>query len=545
MKRKNEIGTGRGSHRKDRGVVMMVAMLMLMGLIFIAGTSAIRSVRVDQVSTSDYDHTRAFYAAEAAVEQGGLDLEDLLEVNVDPTQAQLDLMEDPEVHGMEVSDFTVTKTGPLTQERITTGDYEGLIGFVQRYDILARAEGGRRGSTVTREVQHQFIPLFQFGVFYEHNLEIFPGPAMTFVGPIHTNANLYMGAQTSIDCNSTVTAVGYYYHYRLANGVDETGPVRVADAMSVLQNVWRGSYWLDERRPTWQQDALALWNGNFRDQAHGLRTLRLPLPPATDQHVIIERGVAGDNATTRSQKYWYKASRRYVDGAITDSAGHAVAMPGVFSYVANDFWDDREDRWVDAVNIDVAAMIAGGYTPPNRIMYVTNNLGDRPVVRIVNASTLPTGGLTIATDLPMYVQGHYNSVAKKGSALLCDAITLLSPSWNDANSNLALASRIPTNLTINVCVMSGHVATSGANYSGGLENSFRFLEKWGGRTVTFRGSIINLWRSRINVAIWGGSYYEPPNRNWGFDTDLLTPGNWPPGTPRAQTIQRGAWRQVS
>jgi hypothetical protein len=529
----------------QRGTVMLVAMLLLTGLVYIAGTSAIRSVRQDQVSTVDYDHTRAFYAAEAAIEQGALDLREELENVIDPTQAQLDAMADPTVTGMEISSFTITKTGPLTQETLTSGDYQGLIGFVQRYDLNARAQGGRRGATVTREIQHQFIPLFQFGVFYEDDLEIFPGPAMTFIGPIHTNSNLFMGAVTSIACNSTVTVVGNYYHYRKANGVDEVGPVTVFDVAGVAQNVWRGTYWLDERQATWQQDALALWGGTFRDQAHGLNTLRLPLPPATNQHVIIERGVAGDGTQERSQKYWYKATRRYVDGAITDSSGAAVAMPGVFTLVNDDFWDDREDRDVDALNINVANMIANGCVPPNGILYVTHATGNRRVVRITNAGTLPTGGLTIATDLPVYIQGHYNNVAKKGSAILCDAITLLSPNWNDANSHLALNSRVPTALTVNACFMAGHVETTGSDYSGGLENSFRFLEKWGGITVTFRGSIINLWFSQINTALWGGSYYQAPNRNWGFDTDLLQPGNWPPGTPRVQTVQRGAWRQVS
>ena len=173
--------------------------------------------------------------------------------------------------------------------------------------------------------------------------------------------------------------------------------------------------------------------------------------------------------------------------------------------------------------------------------------GSDPAVRVKNATSLPVGGLTIATDLPLYVWGNYNTVAKKGSALLCDAITFLSPNWSDANSSLSLGNRTPTNMSVNVCIMTGHVpSVDGGSYSGGLENLLRFLENWSGKTVTYRGSMIDLWFSRFATTAWSyGSYYTAPNRNWGFDTDLLDPDNWPPGTPKVHTVQRGAWRQIS
>jgi hypothetical protein len=549
MRRTDEQGrAGRsGQRRADGGMVMMMALVLMTGLILLAGTSSLRSTRQTQTTAVELDQTRAFYATEAAVEEGSEELRTLLENVLDPSSEQVSSLPTPTIGDYEVEQFAVTKVGPLTQENITSGDYKGLIGFVQRYTIASTVHSGVRSSSIEREIQHQFIPLFQFGVFYEADLEINPGVAMTFVGPIHTNANLYMGTSASIACNSKVTAVGRYFHYRKESGVDETGPVTVNNALGVPQAVWRGSYFLDERRPTWAQDALTLWNGNFRDRAHGLTTLRLPLPPTDNQHKIIERPVAGDTPTDRNAKYWYKSTLRYFDGTITDSAGHVLVIPGVFSTTSDQFTDQRENKRVDVLNIDVAAMIAGGYSPRNGIMYVTHNTGDRPVIRLTNATTLPAGGLTIVTDEPLYVKGNFNTTSKKGAAIMCDAITLLSPNWNDANSASPIASRTATPMTVNACVMAGHVATAGSNYSGGLENSFRFLENWSGVTLTFSGSIVNLWFSVYNTARWPGtgSVYNAPTRHWGYDTDLLQPGKWPPGTPRVQTIQRGSWKQIS
>ena len=546
--KKGREGQGGRLHISQRGFIMLLALILLTGLIFAAATSAIRSTRHSQVAAVELDNTRTFYAAEGAVEWGASELQTLLGNVMDPTTDQLTALAAPSLPGFTIKQFKVEKVGTQTQELISSGDYAGLNGYVQRYDVTAAVGGQRRSASVMREVQHQFIPLFQFGVFYQNDLEIFPGADMTFAGPIHTNGDLYMGADgANLHCESTVTAVGRYWHYRKDNAhTDLTGPVYVKDAFGNWQAVWRGSYWLDERQTDWASQSLSLWNGNFRDAAHGLVTLRLPLPAATDQHEVIERGVGTDNSSERAAKYWYKATVRYVDGTLTDSAGHNLNQPGVYTYTANKFFDARENKWMDVVDVDIAAMITGHYVPSNNIVYISTTSGDGPCVRLKNASTLPTGGLTVATDLPIYVWGNYNTVSKKGSSLLGDAITLLSPAWTDANSNQTLDQRIPTALAVNACVMAGHVATiNGGTYSGGLENLFRFLEKWSGVTVTYKGSIIDLWYSRKATAPWGNGCYAAPNRNWSYDTDMLSPSNWPPGAPKVHTVQRGAWRQIS
>ncbi|MBL0061086.1 MAG: hypothetical protein IPP40_06250 [bacterium] len=210
-------------------------------------------------------------------------------------------------------------------------------------------------------------------------------------------------------------------------------------------------------------------------------------------------------------------------------------------------YDAREARWMDVIQIDVGRMVSDSVWPANGIIYLSDYRTSNAVVRLKNGSRLPPNGLTIATDLPLYVWGHYNTVNKRGSALLCDAITFLSPAWLDSRSNLSLSNRVPTSQNVNACVMTGHVPTVyGGGYSGGLENLLRFLENWSSQTVTYRGSMIDLWYSRRNTRAWVyGGYYTAPQRNWGFDTDLLDPDNWPPGTPKVHTVQRGAWRQIS
>ena len=62
-------------------------------------------------------------------------------------------------------------------------------------------------------------------------------------------------------------------------------------------------------------------------------------------------------------------------------------------------------------------------------------------MRLINGGTLPTDGLTVASQNPVYIQGDYNttSASTRGSAaVFADAVTILSNNWKDINSSGAL-----------------------------------------------------------------------------------------------------------
>ena len=63
---------------------------------------------------------------------------------------------------------------------------------------------------------------------------------------------------------------------------------------------------------------------------------------------------------------------------------------------------------------------------------------------------------------------------------------ILSNSWSDTNSANSTAS----NTTVNTAIIAGIVPSGNGYYSGGAENFPRFLENWGGKTLTYYGSMI-------------------------------------------------------
>ena len=143
---------------------------------------------------------------------------------------------------------------------------------------------------------------------------------------------------------------------------------------------------------------------------------------------------------------------------------------------------------------------------PPTIMYVAarRNIGTSPyklsVVRLANANQLPINnnrGSTVATQNPLYVKGNYNITAdgvhfatqpdqttNSGTcvpaALLCDAITILSSSFNDATGPSSRpAGSAPSN-TVNAAVITGNVPSTDVTvttFSGGVNNLMRLQEE--------------------------------------------------------------------
>ena len=100
---------------------------------------------------------------------------------------------------------------------------------------------------------------------------------------------------------------------------------------------------------------------------------------------------------------------------------------------------------------------------------------------------------------------------------------------------------------VNAAFLAGIVPTSSSSgYSGGVENFPRFLENWSNKTMTYNGSMIVMFPSKVAIAPWSGtgSYYSPPTRKWNFDNNFTDPNKLPPNTPAVRTIIRGQWSIV-
>jgi hypothetical protein len=179
-------------------------------------------------------------------------------------------------------------------------------------------------------------------------------------------------------------------------------------------------------------------------------------------------------------------------------------------------------------------------------------------VRLTNGVTLPYKGLTVATPGPIYIRGHYNApAAVQGknetgtntlpASVVGDAISIQSGNWDDSKSDDSLGSRNkPSDTTVNCAFLCGIVETSGSDYSGGVENYPRFMEDWGsGRKFTYNGSMVVMFPSKYATGQWGNKeVYNPPKREWAFDTNFKKIEQLPPGTPMMRMLVRNRWAMI-
>jgi len=470
--------------------------------------------------------------------------------------------------------------------------YQGLNAQEYRYTAKAMSygiESAREEAILELRFKSRLVPLFQFAAFYNKDLEILPGPAMTLSGPVHTNGDLYLNTDNTLDISGQVTTAGELYRGRKNTNVCNGRPNRIMDpgtARSLVPTCATRVRLLDPD--------ITAWNGMIQ---RDVPILTVPEPEILDPtsgqvywekadlRLVLNVDASGNPVTTSSATgVEVRNTDDSVDAVKTAVIASAAQCPGTIATRAVGttvtFRNNRENKMIRMLDIDMRALLncihnnnlfATGVGPYNSglkrlddsseggiVFHFTvkgpnsasaaNNYG----VRVRNSSQLQSNvggaplvrGMTVVTDQAMYTMGNFNSTGKIPAAIMSDSFNVLSNNWsNDANSSAALGSRVPTNTTINSALLSGTDTTGntegsggqGGAYNGGLENYPRFHENWNGTvTLTYRGSFVSLNRPRHVSGVWvyGSTHYTAPIRNWNYDVSFNDAANLPPITPR-------------
>ncbi|MBS1819282.1 MAG: pilus assembly PilX N-terminal domain-containing protein [Acidobacteria bacterium] len=181
----------------------------------------------------------------------------------------------------------------------------------------------------------------------------------------------------------------------------------------------------------------------------------------------------------------------------------------------------------------------------------------RHALKVQNGASLAAlgiTGLTIVAENPVYIQGDWNANgtfngAHAATAVIADAVNVLSNAWNDVNSFLfpyAADSRPRSaNSYYRVAIISGKgrifskpgdvAAGSTFGTDGGAHSFLRMLEgETVASTVHYRGSMATFFYNRQANGPFkccAGVVYGVPVRDYTFDTDFLNPALLPPNTP--------------
>ncbi|MFQ5803133.1 MAG: PilX N-terminal domain-containing pilus assembly protein [Candidatus Methylomirabilales bacterium] len=567
---------------EERGVVLILS-LLVMTVLSVLGLAFLATARTEDTIASNYrNHTAAFYAAEAGLESGVASLKGILGGGL-PSAADLAKiapagLSDP---SYTFDAFQVRQVRPTPyNSTITTGPYVGLNALMTPFEITASVTGPRGSRAQLRQViNYVQIPLFQFAIYYGKgiDLDISPSPPSIITGRIHANSDIYLAGAKELKLDGRITSTGNVYRYSKEHGRDDDPDevdTLIKDASGNYQELnFDHEYDYDFEDPwspeEWQNAALSRFGGTLQDSAMGVQEIIPPVPgafydpdnPDVSSHQIIEKADGGDTPEMQNAKMYYKADMRVENGILKDKDGKVVNINKCDkdAVITKTFYDPREMANIQVTEIDIKKMTDCGFMPDNGILYAYNSAGPGGI-RLKNGAELPSTGLTVASENPVYIMGDYNTVNKVPAAVMGDAIYILSNNWDKngyddkTKDSYDVSDRPAADTTVNAAVMLGyHAEATKGNANGEHENIFRLLEDWrdGGswpdsdHTFTYSGSVVSLWHSLEATAGFdrpdGKRYRTPPNRPWSYDPLFDT--QLPPGTPMGIIMTRGQWSQ--
>jgi len=526
--------------------------LMVMLMMTLIGLAALQ-ITEDEITIAgnELNEMSAFYAAESGLERASASIqEQYSKTNAPPTQLPAG---NENISQKTITTYVTNDMGAATQKTLTQGTVAGLKALVKTYQIESIGTSLVDGSQMrlSQNFECALVPIFQFAVFYDNDLEISPGPKMTITGRVHTNGDLWLNPYDDLNITDYVTCAGDIHHGPGGSYASiRKGDIYIKDNTGTYQNMKNANgTFLQSSDANWYESASARWGGRVQDAAFGQEELNMPIT-SSDPRKIIERYDGGSNPDSYEQK----AEAKIIDGAYLVKIGSvwqdvSSLLPSG-TITTGGFYDYREKTNVVTTDIDMNLLKTSSYFPSNGVIYSSDQrTGTFNALRLQNASDIGNP-LSIFSENPMYVQGDYNTVNKQPAALAGDAITFLSNSWNDANASSSSSpfwNRNPSATTCNASIITGNTEMTSTVDNGGLENLLRYLEDWDYNIkYTINGSIVNLWHSKEAVGAWkvGSPVYTPPVRDYSYDTDLDDPNKLPPETPQIQIFQRTGWRQL-
>jgi hypothetical protein len=228
------------SRSNERGAALATALIVLSLLACISMTVLAVVTHEARISGSDLQRTQTFYAAAAGMEKMTADFCSLYARTSTPTQAQYDTIMSSYPTELINEGFTFSKPDGspgqlLSKDPVPNGSvtipngsvFSGLIATVIPYTLDTTATQTATGAQVRlqRKINNYLVPIFQFGMFSNEDLEVHPGPAFAFNGRVHANGNLYInGAMTFL---SKVTTANELVVDVVRNGTTRTGSMSV------------------------------------------------------------------------------------------------------------------------------------------------------------------------------------------------------------------------------------------------------------------------------------------------------------------------------
>jgi Tfp pilus assembly protein PilX len=340
--------------KREAGIALLTTLLLLLLMSSLLVGFFLLISEGQKLGTMNNDYSKAFYAAEAGMEKLTADLGTLFDVNYSPTGAQLATLQTtpPVITGISYLNADGTNGYSLAfnpnangdpaaaNATITSGPYQGMTALSTPYTLTVTARTAN-GSEVKlrRFTQTIGIPMFQFGVFSDSDLDFFPGPVFNFGGRTHTNGNLFLADGNNLVLAGRVTAFKDVIRTNLENGFPTAanygGTVNITAGSGALRNLAMNEGSLvgtigSAINPNWTNISLGATNyaGNLRNGATGAHNLQLGIVTlgagATQPIDVLRRPLQNESAPITNERYFAQASMKVL---LSDNPQDIMSLP--------------------------------------------------------------------------------------------------------------------------------------------------------------------------------------------------------------------------
>ena len=360
----------RKAGRNERGGALLTSLIIMSLLSAVSMTVLAVVTHESRIAGSDLRRTQTFYAAAASSEKMTSDFSALFTKTSRPSQTQLDAIAADypselvsegfsfsKPDGTPNQSITLDSSAPSGTVTIPTGPFSGLIASVNPYvlDTTVRQTASGAEVHLQRRVNNYLVPIFQFGMFSNEDIELYPLPPMAINGRVHANGNIYASASMNLTFQAKVTTAGEFitdvWRNGTALGYDnvnmQVGSTSVPITMGSMVNgpnitgaiAGQRGYWPGSPNGTvnssWNTTSVAAaqsgvanqFGGQLLTRSTGAAPLLLPMQLEGNlTREIIKRRLPTDSQVLGDSRYHSKAQLRIL---LDDegSTGDAAAIP--------------------------------------------------------------------------------------------------------------------------------------------------------------------------------------------------------------------------
>lgn len=222
----------------EKGSAIVIALLVLALMSVFVAFAMSRSATEAMAVGNETAEARTFYAAQGSLETMTRNFNKIFERRLNPTAAELTAVRTGLPVG--INGYTFAQEDPLQVSNrqiipIPGGTYAGLNAIRDAWRLRTTVTDDSTGTQIqlTRNIFNNRIPIFQFGVFYEDDLELFNGPQFGFGGRVHSNRHFFLHPSANgAYFDSRVTAAGHIVTQTKRNG----DTVNITSALTRIKN---------------------------------------------------------------------------------------------------------------------------------------------------------------------------------------------------------------------------------------------------------------------------------------------------------------------